>query len=65
MSKVVVYTAGFERTFEYEGNNVDCGVAPHGLVVAEQIPDVTGKSDTGTVNRVIAQFHTWDAVEVK
>ena len=59
---VVVYAIG--RTFEYEGDNVDCGVAPHGLVVAETVPDVTGQSDDGTKQRILAQFKTWDAVEV-
>ena len=63
--KVVVYTSDFNKTFEYEGEHVDCGVSPHSLVVAEQVPDVTGKSDTGTVSRVLAQFNNWDAVEVK
>lgn len=62
---IVVHVNGFNNTFEYEGKDIDCGVAPHGLVIAEQVPDVTGQSETGTTNKVLAQFNTWDAVEVK
>ncbi len=63
MAKVVVYA--IDRTFEYEGDNVECGVVPHGLMVVERVPDVTGKSDDGMTNKVLAQFKSWDAAEIK
>lgn len=65
MKKVVVHCNNYATQFTYEGDNVECGVAPHGLVVVEKVPDVTGKSDDGTTQRVLAQFNNWDAAEVQ
>lgn len=63
--KITVHTLNYSKSFEYEGVNMECGATPSNLlVVAERVPDVTGKSDSGTTNHVVAQFQNWDAVEV-
>ena len=52
MSKVAVALAGTDKAHTYEGNH-DVALGPDGiLIVNEVVPDVTGKSETGTVNKV-------------
>lgn len=54
MGKVAVSLAGKDegKAHTYEGNH-DVALGPDGiLIVNEVVPDVTGKSETGTTNKI-------------